>query len=163
MSHATNNVGDSMYSGAPRPDALVRVGCAVIVENERGEVLLEKRSDCGLWGLPGGRVEPGESVIQSALREVLEETGLVVEVAGLVGVYSRCEAGRVVTYPDNGDVVQLVDIAIAAYRPKGNLTASHESECLAYFAPDALPFAEICPPAQQPLRDYVRGLRGQLD
>ena len=91
----------------------VRVGVGVIVRGPEETILLEKRRDCGWWGLPGGQVEPGESLVVAALREVLEETGLAVEVTHLIGVYSD-PGGRIVTYPDNGDVVQLIDVVVGA-------------------------------------------------
>jgi ADP-ribose pyrophosphatase YjhB (NUDIX family) len=53
-----------------------------------GEILLMRRADNGLWGLPGGFVEIGESVAAAACREVAEETGWSVELGRLIGVYS---------------------------------------------------------------------------
>ncbi len=155
--------GFDMYSPLPNPDAVVRAGTAVIVLDERGRILLEKRSDSGLWGLPGGRIEPGESLVEAGLREVREETGLAVEIVGLVGIYSRVEEGRVVTFPDNGDVVQLIDIVMEARNPVGTLTHSHESERLEFFEPARLPHNRLCPPIRTPLRDYLDGHRGMLD
>ncbi len=152
-----------MYSGTPRADATVRAGTAVIVVDNQGRLLLEKRTDSGLWGLPGGRIEPGESLIEAAVREVREETGLQVEISGLVGVYSRCEEGRVVTYPDNGDVVQIIDVVLEGRNPHGTLTHSHESEQLEYFSPDDLPWDLLCPPTRKPLRDFIHARRGVID
>jgi ADP-ribose pyrophosphatase YjhB (NUDIX family) len=53
------------------------------------EILLTERSDFEVWCLPGGEVDPGESLAQAAVREAREETGLEVELTRLVGVYSR--------------------------------------------------------------------------
>ena len=58
----------------------------MIFRDER--VLLQRRDDNGRWGLPGGSVEPGESVRTAVIREVHEETGLDVEPLRLIGVYS---------------------------------------------------------------------------
>ncbi len=138
----------------------VRVGVAVIVRDSRGWILLEKRSDCGLWGLPGGRIEPGESVEQAAVRETREETGLSVEIARLVGVYSE-PADRIVTFLDNGDVVHLVDILVEAAIVSGELSCSRESEELRFFGPAALP-NDLAPPARAPLQDVVKGLSGSI-
>lgn len=135
---------------------IVRVGVGVIVCNSRRQILLEKRSDCGWWGLPGGRIEPGESAIQAALREVKEETGLEVEITQLLGVYSE-PAERIVTFPDN--VVHLVDIVVAARIISGELQCSIESEQLQFFDPTALP-SEIVPPARAPLQDFGQGKTG---
>lgn len=57
-----------------------------------GQVLLVKRGSPptqGLWSLPGGAVEVGESLQQTVAREVAEETGVAVEVGSLVGVFER--------------------------------------------------------------------------
>jgi ADP-ribose pyrophosphatase YjhB (NUDIX family) len=64
------------------------IGTNVVVMRD-GKILLTKRSDVPMWCLPGGGVEAGESVAQTAVREVREETGLVVQLTRLVGVYSR--------------------------------------------------------------------------
>lgn len=136
----------------------VRVGVGVIIQDARGYILLEKRSDCGWWGLPGGRIEPGESIDQAAIREVKEETGLNVEIAQLIGVYSQPE-NRIVTFLDNGDVVHLVDILVKAKIVGGEICCSSESEALQFFDPVALPL-EVVPPARQPLQDFIAGVSG---
>ena len=60
--------------------------------NEKGEVLLQKRADNGYWGLPGGKVDIGESVAQGAIREVLEETGRAFSFSCLVGKAHHVES-----------------------------------------------------------------------
>lgn len=149
-----------MYGSAVVSGMRVRVGVGVVIRGAGDAILLEKRRDCGWWGLPGGKVEPGESLSDAAMREVAEETGLVVEITHLIGVYSNPQ-GRIVTYPDNGDVVQLVDVVVGARALSGQLTCSHESEALAYFAPGQMP-AEIVPPARQPIMDAIEGRSGLL-
>ena len=105
-------------------------------------------------------MEPGESLVEAAVREVHEETGLTVEVTHLVGVYSRPE-GRIVTYPDNGDVVQLIDIVVGARVLSGQVICSLESEEVRFFSPSQLP-EQIVPPARQPLVDALEGRCGVL-
>ncbi|MDB5044863.1 MAG: mismatch repair protein MutT [Deinococcus sp.] len=56
---------------------LFAVGIGVMILDERGRILLQQRGDDGLWGTPGGAVEPGEDFLTAARRELLEETGLV--------------------------------------------------------------------------------------
>lgn len=134
---------------------LVKAGVGVIVTDGRGNILLERRSDNGLWGLPGGSIEPGESICRAACREIREETGLDIRITGLLGVYSEPEK-RIVTYPDNGDVAHLVDIVLTAEIMAGELTLSPESLELRFFPRDLLPEG-IVPPAHQPLEDYRNG------
>lgn len=137
---------------------VVRAGVGVIILDKEGRILLEKRSDCGFWGIPGGSVEPGESVAQTAVREIKEETGLTVRVTGLFGVYSAAKC-RLVTYPER--VVQLVDSIVEAKIVRGRLKCSHESEELAFFPLDRLPKA-VVPPALEVLRDVRKGRKGVL-
>ena len=84
----------------------VRPGVGAVVVEPAGRVLWVRRRDNGLWGLPSGHVEPGESVEQAVLREVQEETGLQVRVVRLSGVYSAPDE-QVVVYP-SGEAVQFV-------------------------------------------------------
>lgn len=86
---------------------LILVGVAVAVINERGELLLQKRSD-GIWGVPGGFMELGESTEEAGRREVLEETGIEVGKLELVGVFSGKQ--HFVKLP-NGDEFYPVTIA----------------------------------------------------
>ena len=58
-----------------------------------------KRADNGLWGIPSGHVEPGETVEQAIIREIEEETGLVVKVSKMIGVYSD-PSSQTFIYPD---------------------------------------------------------------
>lgn len=153
-----NPIAERMYEKKTAgPDTQVRVGVAVVIRDKQGRVLLEKRSDCGMWGLPGGAIEPGESVREAALREVKEETGLEVEIIRLVGIYSDPQE-RIVTYPDK--VCQLVDILLEARPLSGKLAPSRESEELRFFDPSSLP--DTVPPTWAPLRDALNGATPQI-
>ncbi len=150
----------SMYGNSVVEGMRVRVGVGVVVRGKGDTILLEKRRDCGWWGLPGGKVEPGESLTDAAVREVLEETGFTVEITHLIGVYSDPD-GRIVTYPDNGDVVQLIDVVVGARVLSGRIICSDESEEVRFFIPSQLP-EQIVPPARQPLADALEGRHGVL-
>ena len=117
-----------------------KVGCATngVVFDDSGRVLLQKRADNGRWALPGGWVDPGESVEQGAVREVWEETGLRVSVKRLVGVYSDPANYTIMTYPDGG-MVHFVTIVFECAWQSGELRISDESTDVGYFAPDAMP------------------------
>ena len=87
---------------APKANSIV-VAVTAAVRNPRGELLLIERTDNGLWALPGGAQDLGESVVEAAQREVREETGIDVEITGLSGIYS--DPRHVIAY-DNGEVRQ---------------------------------------------------------
>ena len=91
-------------SDAPRPNRPIGVGVLALIERD-GALLLERRSDCGRWGLIGGGVDVEESLEDALRREVHEETNLVVDSQELYGVLS--DPSRIVRYPD-GNVVRLV-------------------------------------------------------
>jgi ADP-ribose pyrophosphatase len=78
---------------------LMVTGCGVIVENDKGEILLQKRRDNGCWAILGGSMEIGEKFVETARREVYEEAGIEIGELTLFGIYS----GRIITYP-NGDI-----------------------------------------------------------
>lgn len=66
----------------------IGVGVSGVVVN-KNKILLGKRKDLGTWGLPGGRVEEGETIEESLFREVEEETGIRVKESKLTGIYIR--------------------------------------------------------------------------
>jgi 8-oxo-dGTP diphosphatase len=72
------------------------VAAGALVVNSQGEILLIKSPRFGDWEFPGGQVEEGETIPQALKREVLEETGIVVEVKSLVGIYSNIRKPSIV-------------------------------------------------------------------
>jgi ADP-ribose pyrophosphatase YjhB (NUDIX family) len=104
--------------GAPRANSLV-VAVTAVVTNDQGELLLQKRADNELWGLPGGAMDIGESIREAVIREVKEETTLDVEPTGVVGIYS--DPGHVIAYP-NGEVRQEFSICFSARIVSGHPT-----------------------------------------
>lgn len=132
---------------------LLQVGASVIVENERGEVLLQKRADNHCWGYAGGSVELDEVVEDAARRELLEETGLIAREMELFGVFSGPDTHYV--YP-NGDEVSNVDIVYLCKSYEGKLICQEsEVEELRFFPADALP-EPISPPVRKPLTDWAK-------
>ncbi len=102
----------------------IRLACsAVLFDDRREQVLLTRRSDNGLWCLPGGAVDPGETVAEACERETREETGLEVRVKRLTGVYSNRD--RLVVYPD-GNRVQVVALNFLVEYRAGELTPGPE-------------------------------------
>jgi ADP-ribose pyrophosphatase YjhB (NUDIX family) len=101
-------------------DALLLVpSVTVVARDEHGRVLLVRHADANQWVAPGGSIEPGERPEDAALREMREETGLEVELRGLLGVYGGPEFE--VRYR-NGDRVAYVmvvyDARVVGGRPR---------------------------------------------
>ena len=115
----------------------IRPGVAAVIQNGAGQILLQRRSDNGLWGLPGGSVEIGESVQDAIVREVREETGLSVEVMRLIGVYSDPRI-QIVRYSD-GNVVHYISTLFACRIVAGDLRTGDETLDLQFFDPAHLP------------------------
>jgi ADP-ribose pyrophosphatase YjhB (NUDIX family) len=118
----------------------VRVSVSAVVRRRKrsNEILLMRRSDNALWGLPGGYVEPGESVVGATLREVREETGYEIEVGRLVGVYSD-PSTQVIEYADRRRV-QAINLCFAAVAgEKGLPTTPQETLEVGFFDAGALP------------------------
>ncbi|MDS9471562.1 HAD-IIA family hydrolase [Sporosarcina pasteurii] len=84
----------------------IKAGVAGIIFDKTQRVLLMKRAEDGLWGIPSGRVEPGETVEEAIIREISEKTGLKVIVNQLIGVYSD-PVSQVFSYP-NGKVSHFI-------------------------------------------------------
>jgi ADP-ribose pyrophosphatase YjhB (NUDIX family) len=82
-----------------------------VVRNATGRLLLIHKADNDLWALPGGGHDPGESITQTVVREVREETGVDVEVTGLVGTYT--DPRHVMAY-DDGEVRQQFSLCFTA-------------------------------------------------
>ena len=88
---------------------ILSVACGALLENEKEEILLQFRKDTRNFGVPGGNIELGEKVIDALIREVMEETGIVLskESCKLFGIYSG--EPLIMIYP-NQDEVQYVNI-----------------------------------------------------
>ena len=137
---------------------LLQVGASVIVENEQGEVLLQKRTDNHCWGYAGGSVELDEVVEDAARRELFEETGLIALELELFGVFSGKDTHYV--YP-NGDEVSNVDIVYLCKHFEGSLKCQEkEVEDLRFFPADALP-ESLSPPIRIPLLKWAAGKQTQ--
>ncbi|MEU9869797.1 NUDIX domain-containing protein [Actinomadura sp. NPDC048021] len=109
---------------APSANSLVPA-VNIVVENDRGEILMIRRTDNDNWALPGGAIDLGESVTQAAIRETKEETGIDVEITGLLGIYS--DPKHVIHYTSNDEVRQEFSIVLKAVPVGGKLLLSAES------------------------------------
>jgi ADP-ribose pyrophosphatase YjhB (NUDIX family) len=128
---------------APAATSLVPGACALVVDDAR--VLLQRRADSGNWSMPGGVMEIGETMAQAVVREVAEETGLDVEVTGLLGIYT--DPGHVIAYSD-GEVRQEFVVAYIARVVGGTLRVSDEST--------EVRFVELAEMDRLPVHESVR-------
>lgn len=138
---------------APPANSVVPSVVAAVV-NDRGELLLIHRTDNGLWALPGGGHDIGESIRDTVVREVREETGIEVEVTGLVGLYTN--PNHVMAY-DDGEVRQQFSIAFTARPTGGELRNSSESREVRWVAPDDLDALNMHPSMRLRIKHALEG------
>ena len=136
---------------APKPNSLVPAASAA-VSNENNEILMQRRADNDLWALPGGTMDLGESIGETAVREVWEETGLDVEIDGIVGIYS--DPRHIIEY-SGGEVRQQFNICFSARLLGGPLRASDESTEVAWITHESLENLPIHDTTRLRLRHFL--------
>ncbi|MFJ9365430.1 NUDIX hydrolase [Nocardia sp. NPDC101769] len=126
---------------APEPNNIV-VATTAFVLDDQGQLLLIQRTDNGLWAVPGGALEFGESVPECAVRETHEETGIDITIVGLVGIYS--DPRHVVAFAD-GEVRQQFSICLRGRPIGGELATSTESRRVQWVPRSSLDEFDIHP------------------
>ena len=135
---------------------VLRVGASSIIFDEsRGKILLTKRTDNGRWCLPGGGMDPGESIEEACVREAYEETGLHVKVTRLVGVYTTPDL--VVEYAD-GNVIQPVALSFEATVTGGEMGLSDETTDVGYFSVEEMGSLDLMENHIERIRDAIQHL-----
>ena len=127
---------------------------AVIFESAMEKVLLTRRSDNGRWCLPGGAMDPGESAAECCAREVLEETGLVVSVGRLIGVYSTPH--RIIEYAD-GNRRQGLTLSFEAEVVGGEIGTSDETTEFGYYSQEQIDFMDVMESSLERVVDAFAG------
>ncbi|SFJ19395.1 NUDIX hydrolase [Thermoflavimicrobium dichotomicum] len=136
--------------GAPKPNSLVPAASAVVTDQE-GRIVLHKRSDNHLWSLPGGVMELGESIEQTIIREVKEETGFDVEVLKCIGLYT--DPGHVIAFSD-GEVRQQFSICFACKILGGEKSVSSESTRVELFTKEEIEQMDLHPAQRIRIQDF---------
>lgn len=132
---------------------LLQCAGSVIIENDKGEILLGKRTDNHLWGYAGGSIELDETVEECAKRELYEEMGLGVRHMDFFMVNSGPEAHYI--YP-NGDEVYNVEIIYLCRDYAGEIRRQPEEiEDLRFFPVSEISLDMISPPIRPVLRKYL--------
>ncbi|MBD3265919.1 NUDIX domain-containing protein [bacterium] len=128
-------------------------GVRAIIVNQEGEILLQKRSDMDIWGLPGGVIELNETVLEALRREVWEETSLTVVEAEPMGVY--CGPDHRYEYP-HGDKVQCFAMAFIIKNWEGTPKVNdHESKAIQFYNYAEIP-DNLFATQRITLNDYAR-------
>lgn len=132
------------YFNDPNAPAANNIGIAVsaFTLNDRGELLMIRRTDNNLYALPGGNLELGETLSEALIREVWEETGIDVEVTELIGAYSNPR--HVIAY-DDGEVRQEFSICFRAKPTGGDLRTSTESKEVQWVPRESIAGLDIHP------------------
>lgn len=138
---------------------LLQDGAAAIIVNDKGQILLQSRADRDKWGVPGGCQELGERFEDTVIREVYEETNLVVtednlELIGIVSGNSRRNE-----YP-NGDVVINNTALYCVRNYSGELKWDSESKEMKFFDLDNLPINQNDPDLIDIYKNYISNTKG---
>ncbi|MET9490925.1 NUDIX domain-containing protein [Nocardia sp. NPDC006630] len=129
---------------APKANSLVPGGSALVVDDQ-GAILLQRRRDSGNWSLPGGIMEIGETLEECVVRETKEESGLDIEITGLLGIYTDPE--HVIAYAD-GEIRQEFSVTFYGRVRGGQVAVSDESTEVRFVGLDEV--------ADLPVHDTVR-------
>jgi 8-oxo-dGTP pyrophosphatase MutT (NUDIX family) len=144
---------------APKPNSLVPA-CGVLAVDDAGRVLLQRRRDTGQWAIPMGKQELGETPSQCAIRETLEETGVLTELTGILGVYS--DPGHIVAYTD-GEVRQEWELIMLGRPVSGAPAANDEASDVGWFTVAELEGLDIHPTQRRQLRGWLDATYPHID
>lgn len=132
---------------------LIQCAASIICVNEKGQLLLGKRTDNHFWGYSGGSVEVDEHVEDCARRELLEEMSITAGKMELFYINSGPEAHYI--YP-NGDEVSNIEIVYLCRDYSGEPHPQEEEiEELRYFSPEEIRIEEISPPIRPVFEKYL--------
>ncbi|MFC4034185.1 NUDIX hydrolase [Streptomyces polygonati] len=138
---------------APKANTLIPASNLLVVD-ESGAILLQRRRDTGQWALPGGAQDIGETAAQCAVRECLEETGIIAELTGFLGVYTNPH--HIVAYTD-GEIRQQYENTYIGRPVGGEPTINDEADGVRWVQPDDLDAYDIHASMRQQIGDYLAG------
>ncbi|MGW3916467.1 NUDIX domain-containing protein [Streptomyces sp. NPDC005070] len=147
---------DYLHDPDAPPANSVVPSVVAFVQNDAGEVLMIQRSDNGRWALPGGGHDVGESISDTVVREVWEETGIKAEVLDISGIYT--DPGHVMRY-DDGEVRQQFSICFRARLVGGEVRTSNETTQVRWVAPADLSTLDVHPTMRLRIEHAMDGTR----
>jgi ADP-ribose pyrophosphatase YjhB (NUDIX family) len=136
---------------APPANSIVPSVTAIVTDDD-GRLLLVHRTDNDLWSIPGGAMDIGESIADAVVRETQEETGLDVEVTGVVGIYTNPK--HVMAYED-GEVRQQFSVCFATRLLGGHLRTSTETSEVRFLERGDLDGLNIHPSIRLRIQHYL--------
>jgi ADP-ribose pyrophosphatase YjhB (NUDIX family) len=135
-------------------ETLLTVGCGAIIVDKFGRILLQRRTDLDIWGIPGGILELGETFEETVRREVREETNLTIQNVNLFGIYSG--KNGFAKY-GNGDKVFSVQIIFYVEDYEGNLQSNKESREMVFLHKNEIP-GNLNPHQAPFIIDWINGV-----
>jgi ADP-ribose pyrophosphatase YjhB (NUDIX family) len=127
------------------------VKLALPIEDQ--EILLELRADCNKWCVPGGRMDPGETIEECVKREVKEETNIDVALDDLFCVYSDPKIGTLRHYTEDDFSQHVIDIFLIGTPTSNKIIKSEESLDVKFFKFKDLP-DNLVPTVATAINDY---------
>jgi 8-oxo-dGTP pyrophosphatase MutT (NUDIX family) len=139
---------------APVATSLVPASNLLVV-NQAGELLLQRRRDTNQWALPGGKQDIGETPSQCAIRECAEETGITARVTGVLGIYS--DPAHLVEYTSDGEVRQEYEVTLLGEPISGEPAVNDEASAVRWISAAQLDGYDIHPTQRRQIDDYLAG------
>lgn len=136
---------------APKPNSIKPAAAVAIVKDKM--ILLLKRRDNGKWTMPGGTLEFGESLASCAIREVMEESGLKVEITDIIGTYT--DPNILVAYSD-GEVRQEFTVVYAGKFTDTNVSLDEESTDYRWADFDSVNTIELADSQRKRINDVIK-------
>ena len=142
---------------APQANSVVP-SANVIVVGDDARILLIRRTDNDNYSLPGGALDLGESIADTAVRETEEETGIQCKVTGLVGIYTNPH--HVIESTSNGEVRQEFSVVFTARTVGGSPATSSESSEVVWMPAKEIDRLTMHPTMRQRINHYLEHRAG---